>query len=198
MFHLCFRMYVASVFYLDVAYFSYICCKCFIWILRMFCNGFKCFSRCLFANISKACFKYLSAFRRMLQLLHLNILKIHQVLCLSHRFPIASPRCLLLLRVQAEHLPPPTPLPDAGDVGGGTGNLHRKRMGRAHAVPARHACAESEGVWAGSGMGLGCPDWEARKQAWAPTCARTRENGAAGIDIWALVRPFSAGRIFII
>jgi hypothetical protein len=58
MFHLCFRMYVASVFYLNVAYFSYICCKCFIWILRMFCNGFECFSRCLFANISEACFKY--------------------------------------------------------------------------------------------------------------------------------------------
>jgi energy-converting hydrogenase Eha subunit C len=36
-------MYVASVFYLDVAYVSHICCKCFIWILHMFCNDLKCF-----------------------------------------------------------------------------------------------------------------------------------------------------------
>jgi hypothetical protein len=42
-FHLCFWMYVASVFYLDVAYVSHICCKCFIWILHMFCNDLKCF-----------------------------------------------------------------------------------------------------------------------------------------------------------
>ena len=46
MFHLCFWMYVASVFYLDVVYVSHICCKCFIWILHMFCNDFQVFSRC--------------------------------------------------------------------------------------------------------------------------------------------------------
>jgi hypothetical protein len=29
--------------YLDVVYVSHICCKCFIWILRMFAMVFKCF-----------------------------------------------------------------------------------------------------------------------------------------------------------
>jgi hypothetical protein len=57
--------------YLDVAYVSHICCKCFIWILHMFCNGFsnifRCFCKCfrcvfylsldVFANVSSGCFK---------------------------------------------------------------------------------------------------------------------------------------------
>jgi hypothetical protein len=29
--------------YLDVAYVSHICCKCFIWILHIFYNGFEVF-----------------------------------------------------------------------------------------------------------------------------------------------------------
>jgi hypothetical protein len=29
-FHMCFQMYVENVFYLNVAYVSHICCKCFI------------------------------------------------------------------------------------------------------------------------------------------------------------------------
>jgi hypothetical protein len=51
MFHLCFHRYVASVFYLDVAYISHICCKRFIWILRMFCNDFQVFSKWFFASV---------------------------------------------------------------------------------------------------------------------------------------------------
>jgi hypothetical protein len=31
--------------YLDVIYVSHICCKCFIWMLHMFCNGFQVFFR---------------------------------------------------------------------------------------------------------------------------------------------------------
>jgi hypothetical protein len=64
-------LYVSDVcykyFYLDVekvdlnvAYIymlhSYVCCKCFIWMLHMFAMIFKCFSD-VFANVSEACFK---------------------------------------------------------------------------------------------------------------------------------------------
>jgi hypothetical protein len=42
-------MYVASVFYVDVAkvdpvfqVFSYVCCKCFIWIFTYVCNNYTC------------------------------------------------------------------------------------------------------------------------------------------------------------
>ena len=35
-----FLRHILQVFYLDVAYVSRICCKCFIWMLHMFCNGY--------------------------------------------------------------------------------------------------------------------------------------------------------------
>jgi hypothetical protein len=35
----CFK-HMLQVFYLDVAYVSHIYCRCFIWILHMFCNGY--------------------------------------------------------------------------------------------------------------------------------------------------------------
>jgi hypothetical protein len=35
----CFKR-MLQVFYLDVAYVSHIYCRCFIWILHMFCNGY--------------------------------------------------------------------------------------------------------------------------------------------------------------
>jgi hypothetical protein len=41
MFHLFFQTYVANMFYLDVTYVSHICCKCFIWMSHMLCNGFS-------------------------------------------------------------------------------------------------------------------------------------------------------------
>jgi hypothetical protein len=78
MFHQ-FQTYVAIVYLdvtkvdLDVAYtcilqayvssfsgVSYVCYKCFIWMLHTFCNGYKCFS----------------CFRRMLQLFDLDVVKI--------------------------------------------------------------------------------------------------------------------------
>jgi hypothetical protein len=58
MFHLCFRMDVASVFYLDVASVLSRYCVCF-------CNNFQVFSRWFFASVS-------SAFRYMMQVLHLD------------------------------------------------------------------------------------------------------------------------------
>jgi hypothetical protein len=42
-FHLCFWTYCCKYVYLDVAYVSHICCKCFIWILRIFSMVFKYF-----------------------------------------------------------------------------------------------------------------------------------------------------------
>jgi hypothetical protein len=50
MFHLCFRTYIASVF-IWMLY-----CMCFISMLRMFANVFKCFKLFL-ASVSEACCK---------------------------------------------------------------------------------------------------------------------------------------------
>ena len=44
MFHLFFLDVYCKYVYLDVAYVSHICYKCFIWILCMFVMVFKCFS----------------------------------------------------------------------------------------------------------------------------------------------------------
>jgi hypothetical protein len=54
-------------------------CKCFICMLHMFAMVFKCFSG-VFASVSDACFKCFIYLFCMLQLLHLNILKIDRVL----------------------------------------------------------------------------------------------------------------------
>jgi hypothetical protein len=103
----------------------------FIWILCMLCNGFQVFSIC-FLSVSEACFSSVSsAFKRMLQVLHLDASKVNRVLRLPRLFSIASPQCLLLLRAPAGHPPPPTPLPDVSDVRGGARNLSQKQMGRA-------------------------------------------------------------------
>jgi hypothetical protein len=70
-----FSTYVANVFIWMLHMFSYICCKCFIWMLHIFYNGFKCFSG-FFSSVSDACFNCFIVFRRMFQLLHLNISKL--------------------------------------------------------------------------------------------------------------------------
>jgi hypothetical protein len=75
---ICFHTYIASV--------LSECCVCLQW--------FKCFSG-VFASISDACFKCFMVFRRMLQLLHLNVSKLDQMLHLSPR--------LLLPRLGARH-----------------------------------------------------------------------------------------------
>jgi hypothetical protein len=43
MFYLSFQTYDIKCVYLNVAYVSHIYCMCFIWMLRMFAKGFKCF-----------------------------------------------------------------------------------------------------------------------------------------------------------
>jgi hypothetical protein len=52
--------HILQVFYLDVVY---------------VCNDFKCFS-CVFASVSDECFKCFIVFRRMLQLLHMDVSKL--------------------------------------------------------------------------------------------------------------------------
>jgi hypothetical protein len=134
-----------------------------------------------------------SAFRHMLQVLHFDVSKVNRVLHLPCHFSAISSRCLLLLRASARHPPPPTPLPDAGDIWGGEGNLRRKWMGG-----RRRSCHSMSVLKAGGGANvkrdrLGCPDGEARKGAWDPTCARMRVNGAAGTGVRAPVRPIFYG-----
>jgi hypothetical protein len=63
-----------QVFHLDVAYVSYICCKCFIWMLHMF-SIHTCFP-----GISDVCCKCFNCFRCMLQVFHLNVVKVDLVL----------------------------------------------------------------------------------------------------------------------
>jgi hypothetical protein len=50
-----FRTYVTIMCYLDVAYVSHICCKCFIWMLCMFAIVSSIFS--YFSSVLDACFK---------------------------------------------------------------------------------------------------------------------------------------------
>jgi hypothetical protein len=66
MFHMCFRMYVTSV-YLDGAYVSHKCCMCFIWVLFLFAKIFNClhvFFKC-FRSIISMYFKCFSCFRHI-------------------------------------------------------------------------------------------------------------------------------------
>jgi hypothetical protein len=46
--------------YLDIAYVSHICCKCFIWTLRMFYNSFIVFSGAFVSISDTKCFIYLT------------------------------------------------------------------------------------------------------------------------------------------
>ena len=62
--------------YLNVAYASHICCKYFIWMLRMFCNGFQVFLQVFHTHVPNVS----SIFRRILQVLHLDISKLDRVL----------------------------------------------------------------------------------------------------------------------
>ena len=74
--------------YLDVAYVSHICCKCFIWILHMFYNGFKCFI--VFLQVFQTHgLSVSSVFIRILQVLHLDVSKLDRVLHLPHHLLLA-------------------------------------------------------------------------------------------------------------
>jgi hypothetical protein len=79
MFHLCFWTYCCKCIYLDIVYVSHICCKCFIWILRMFAMVFNYFS-CAFQVFQQHVSNVSFVFRCMLQVLHLDASKVDQVL----------------------------------------------------------------------------------------------------------------------
>jgi hypothetical protein len=66
MFHLFFRR-TLQAFYLDIAYVSRICCKCFIWMLHMLATAFKCFS------------VFCKYFRRMLQVFQTYVISVSVV-----------------------------------------------------------------------------------------------------------------------
>jgi hypothetical protein len=122
MFHLFFHTYVAIVFIWMLHMFhTYIasvlsrCCVYFTMVLRCFC---KCFQ----IHVSSVS----SVFRRMLQVLHLDVSKIDRVLHLApSSSSAASPRCLYLLLALAGHpnlrykrAPPPPLLLNAGGAAG--------------------------------------------------------------------------------
>jgi hypothetical protein len=94
--------------YLYIAYVSHTCCKCFIWMLRIFYNGFKCFSG-VFASVLDAYFKCFIC-------LHTYVVSVASG-CFKSRLVVTSPSllfaalswCLLLLPAPVEH-PPPLPL----------------------------------------------------------------------------------------
>jgi hypothetical protein len=89
MFYLFFHTYVASVFYLDVAYVSHVCCKCFIRMLHTVCNDFQVFLQMFQMHVSSVS----SVFRRILQVLHLNASKVDRVLHMLQCDPPAAGPC---------------------------------------------------------------------------------------------------------
>jgi hypothetical protein len=82
MFHLCFSDACYKCIYLDVAYVSYICCIYLIWMFVYGCNCLQLFFRC-FSSVLDLSFKCLNAFKRMSQLLYLDVSKVVRVLHLS-------------------------------------------------------------------------------------------------------------------
>jgi hypothetical protein len=110
------------------AYVSHICCLCFIWMLRMFAIFFKCF-HVFFQVFQKHVSSISSVFRRILQVLHLDVLKVDRVLHLSSP-SAASPRCLLLLPAPVGHPPLPPPLLDASDVRDSAGPAWARKTAR--------------------------------------------------------------------
>jgi hypothetical protein len=67
-------------------------------------------------------------------------------------------------------------------------------MGRAQAVPAWHACAESGGGAGGKRDGAQVSGGGCVEGARAPTCAQTRMNGAAGTDVRTRTSVRTSGR----
>jgi hypothetical protein len=114
--------------------------------------------------------------------LHLDVSKVNRVLHLPRCFSVASPRCLLQLRASAGHPPPLLLFPMLVTFGAAWETYAGSGWGGRRRSP-RGARAESGGARVRSGMGLGCLDREARSGARAPTCVRTRVNGASGIDV---------------
>ena len=72
--------------YLDVAYVSHIRCMCFIWMFAYGCNVFQVFFQVFQKHVSSVS----TTFRRMLQLLYLDVSKVDRVLHLSSPSSAAS------------------------------------------------------------------------------------------------------------
>jgi hypothetical protein len=88
--------------YLDVVYVLHISYRCFIWMLRMCCNGFQVFY-VFFASVLDACFKRFISFRMyVVGVCNWMFFKIGSGVVSLFSPSAASPRCLLFL--------------DAGDV----------------------------------------------------------------------------------
>jgi hypothetical protein len=85
MFHLFFQKHVASVFVLDVAYISRICCKCFYLDVAYVCNDFSSVFKC-FASVLDMCCKCFSCFKHMLQVFHLDVVEVDLVLHMFQLF----------------------------------------------------------------------------------------------------------------
>jgi hypothetical protein len=81
----CFQCYVASVlkkmfsgiccdkcFYLDVAYVSHTCCKCFVWMLHMF-----------HTHVASVLSRYCICFTHMLQVFYLDVVYVSHICCNS-------------------------------------------------------------------------------------------------------------------
>ena len=144
----CKLLFASSVFpdvcckhvYLDVAYISHICYKCFIWMLRMFTMVFKCFS-CVFASVSYVCFKCFIRLTRMSQVLHLNISKVDRMLYLSPRFLLAHLSVSSQRRLGIRHRPS---LLDVGDVRPGAGPLWARETNCKHGRPDAPSIQTSE------------------------------------------------------
>jgi hypothetical protein len=105
-----------QVFYLDVAYISHICCKCFIWMLHMFAMVFKCF-----ASVSDVCCKSFNYFERMLQVFDLDVVK--KDLSVAH-VAIGLTCCSCLLQLLGCHLGSPCGCPRLADAS--AARIHRR------------------------------------------------------------------------
>ena len=103
---ICFPDACCKCVYLDVAYVSHIYCKCFIWMLCMFCNGFKCLSGVL-ANVLDACFKCLIYLPTHIANVVSECFKSGSGVVSLSSPSTSSPWCLLLLPTLVGHPPPP-------------------------------------------------------------------------------------------
>jgi hypothetical protein len=140
------RMLHRSIFNVSSVFLDVYLQVCFIWMSHTFytyvvsvlsgycvCFAmvFQVFSRYFLKVFHKHVSSVSSAFRRVLQALHLDVPKVNQVLHLFRCFSAASPRCLLLLRVPAGHPPRPYSSSQCWWRSGQRGKPTWKRMGRA-------------------------------------------------------------------
>ena len=115
--------------YLDVAYVSHICCKHFIWMLRMFYMVFKCFSG-VFASVLDRCFTCFICLQTYIASVASG--------CFKSRSGVASSLSSLFCCLAKVSPPPragwayaaPPLFLDAGDVPGGVGPVWARETAR--------------------------------------------------------------------